>query len=486
MTKHALTKQHIKASSEIETKSGSIEKLLTVGSHSKEIEQRICIFLAEHNLPLRLADSLIPLLRKLFPKDQALAGVTLGKQKATNILRQNFLLVLQNQLVELLKTTFFSVIIDETTDCTIDKQLAIMVVFFSEKDLKLHVKVLDMVKCSDGSAEGLTNRIEQVIEENSIPWQNIVGFCADTTNVMFGANRSASTLMKAMVPHILNVKCSCHLIHLCSSYACLSLPKTLEDLARNIYAHFSRSASRREKFAEFQEFFRCEAHRILAPEQTRRLSLQACMKRLIEQRVALIQYFVETTFEDPTATNDLILSTLQSKLTKPHLEFMDYSLGLSNEFNTVFQSELPLLHYLKLSVSKLVNDVASNFMKLDYIRSVGSFTELDPYLSSEYLPLNQTYVGIAATDSMQELEDAQEPSDNIDLFYQSCRNYYIVLIKQIKDQFKFEDEIYDILALVEPRNAINLNPRSLRPLFVRFPVLTEKCSLQKTDVEWRS
>ena len=95
-------------------------------------------------------------------------------------------------------------------------------------------------------------------------------------------------------------------------------------------------------------------------------------------------------------------------------------------------------------------------------------------------------MGIAATDSMQELEDAQEPSDNIDLFYQSCRNYYIVLIKQIKDQFKFEDEIYDILALVEPRNARNLNPRSLRPLFVRLPVLTEKCSLQKMDVEWRS
>ena len=193
-----------------------------------------------------------------------------------------------------------------------------------------------MVKCSDGSAEDLTNCIKQVIEKNSIPWQNIVGFYADTTNVMFGANKSASTLMKAMVPHILNVKCSCHLIHLCSSYACLSLPKTLEDLARNIYAHFSRSASRRDKYAEFQKFFECKALPILAPGQTRRLSLQACIKRLIEHRVALTHYFIETTFDDPTITNDVILSTLQSKLTKPYLEFMDYSLGLSNEFNTVF------------------------------------------------------------------------------------------------------------------------------------------------------
>ena len=55
-------------------------------------------------------------------------------------------------------------------------------------------------------------------------------------------------------------------------------------------------------------------------------------------------------------------------------------------------------------------------------------------------------MGIDATDSMQELVYAQEPSDNIDLFSQSCRKHNIVLIKQIQDRFKFEDKIYDILA----------------------------------------
>ena len=45
------------------------------------------MFLAEHNLPLNLADSSFPFLRILFPKDQALEGVTLGKQKATHILQ---------------------------------------------------------------------------------------------------------------------------------------------------------------------------------------------------------------------------------------------------------------------------------------------------------------------------------------------------------------------------------------------------------------
>jgi len=53
LTRHALPKRHIKAGNENETKvsSGSIEKLPTLASHSKEIAQRICMFLAEHNLP---------------------------------------------------------------------------------------------------------------------------------------------------------------------------------------------------------------------------------------------------------------------------------------------------------------------------------------------------------------------------------------------------------------------------------------------------
>jgi len=50
----------------------------------------------------------------------------------------------------------------------------------------------------------------------------------------------------------------------------------------------------------------------------------------------------------------------------------------------------------------------------------------------------------------------------------------VSLINQIKDWFKLEGQIYDISALAEPRNERNLKPKSLRPLFVRFHVLTEK------------
>ena len=98
---------------------------------------------------------------------------------------------------------------------------------------------------------------------------NIIGYSSDTTNVMFGSQNSVSQLLKSDVRHVHVVKCSCHLIHLASFYAALKLPKSLEDLCRDVYAHFSRSSKRQDASKEFQEFFEVEPHKLLSPGQTR-------------------------------------------------------------------------------------------------------------------------------------------------------------------------------------------------------------------------
>lgn len=42
--------------------------------------------------------------------------------------------------------------------------------------------------------------------------------------------------------HVIIVRCSCHIIHPCASYACRKMWASLEDMFRNIYSHFSRYA----------------------------------------------------------------------------------------------------------------------------------------------------------------------------------------------------------------------------------------------------
>ena len=85
-----------------------------------------------------------------------------------------------------------------------------------------------MVETEDGTAAGIYAKMKESFHELNIPMANIVGYSSDTTNVMFGQYNSVSQLLKSEFPHVQIVKCSCHLIHLVSSYAALKLPKSVE------------------------------------------------------------------------------------------------------------------------------------------------------------------------------------------------------------------------------------------------------------------
>ncbi|CAI6353168.1 unnamed protein product [Macrosiphum euphorbiae] len=140
----------------------------------------------------------------------------------------------------------------------------------------------------------------------------MVGFSSDTTNAMAGKFHSVFTNLKTAIPGIACIKCSCHMIHLSASKACLKLPRSIEDLLRNVGSHLSISHSRQTKYKAFQEFFQVEIHKILAPCTTRWQSLKACVDRVLKQFSALKEYFRLVNFEDPSKTSELIYSTMEN------------------------------------------------------------------------------------------------------------------------------------------------------------------------------
>ena len=108
-----------------------------------------------------------------------------------------------------------------------------------------------------------------------------------------------------------------------SSYTALKLPKSLEDLCRDVYAHFHRSLKRQDVYREFQTFYDVEPHKFLSPTQTRWLSLHECINRLLEQYEALI------------------LASLQNRFIQMYLQFLSYQLERLNEFHRLFQMNAP-------------------------------------------------------------------------------------------------------------------------------------------------
>lgn len=338
-----------------------------------------------------------------------------------------------------------------------------------------------------GTADHLTELLLQCLDDKEIPKKMFIGFSSDTTNSMAGSLHSVFTNLKTAIPGIACIKCSCHMIHLSSSKACLKLPRSIEDLLRNIGSHFSRSYSRQIKFREFQEFFHIEIHKILSPCTTRWLSLKACVDRILEQFPALKEYFRLSSFEDPSKTLEQIHSTMENCFTIIYLEFMSYTLGLLTNFNKLFQSEGPLLYMLKPEIEKLLKIVVMNFMNIEYIRTLDTIMIVSPQNIQYHVPLTDIYIGVNATTSITNLKNnSSVDSNEVIKFFKSCQEFYIELVVDIKKRFVFDDPVFKCIAVTDPALIKQFSVKSLNHVIERFPVLNSLISSpQELDMEWR-
>jgi len=234
--RHKISKKH-QDKSNAKSGTSSIRKMVnqpTIADAATSMEVKLCAFVAQHNLPLSLTDDMVRLFRSLCPNDATLKNVRLGKQKATNIVRQALGFNYLKEMVSLLRRNFFSIIIDETTDQSTKKQLAILANFFNVEKFEMEYWLVDMLETDDGTALGIYSKLKEAFDDLHIPMTHIIGYSSDTTNVMFGQHNSVAQLLKSDFNFIQVVKCSCHLIHLVSSYAALKLPKSVEDLCRDM------------------------------------------------------------------------------------------------------------------------------------------------------------------------------------------------------------------------------------------------------------
>ena len=414
--------------------------------YSLLVESRIAAFLAENNLPISISQPMLDLIKACSPKDSSekelLNKLTMSNVKCANLLRQGLGLYYSRDLVNVLRETKFSIIPDETTDVSTEKQMAICVSYFDYNLCEVVNSFYDMVSIEKGDAESLYGAIKVAFEEKNIPLGNIIGFSSDTCNVMFGEHRSVMALMKKDVPHIFFVRCSCHAIHLCVSHACLKLSTSLEDLCRNVYNHFSRSSLRRHELEKFQDFLEIKPHKLLSVGQTRWLSLEACVSRLLEQWDALRLYFTDVVSEkrDPSYVTDSILTNMNNLFIKAQLQFVQVQLHRTNEFNKLFQSEKPMLQHLHSCVESLLREILGDFIILRIVKDCDPFG-IDIDNVNNRVPLKQVYLGIHATETLSHFPICND-IEGIKRFKQSCLDFLIELVRQIRQRFQTRPFFY--------------------------------------------
>lgn len=250
--KHAISAKH-KSNTKLteSTNSTLLQNFVQNPNHAKndgvmEAEIKLCGFFVEHNIPFRAMDHLSPLLARLFPDSKIAKELSIKRTKTRNIITNVIAENHKSNISALLKTTKFSVLIDESTDIAVTKTACIIVRYFDAEAFKIvsslweYIPTFEIgkISSSQGSAEHLYELIVNTFLNRGVPLHNVIGFAADGCNMMMGEHNSVASRFKHFCPGIVIFKCICHSLHICSSQACKSLPRTCEDLARNIYAFF--------------------------------------------------------------------------------------------------------------------------------------------------------------------------------------------------------------------------------------------------------
>lgn len=427
----------------------------------------------------------------MFPDSKIAAQMALGRRKCATLVQNLGNHVLQ-ELVNKLRQHKFSIILDETTDCTTNKALALVVKFFDHEQNRMKTAMLDIINVFDGneagsSGEGLYNLLIKCLENYKIPLTNLIGLAADGAANIMGKINSLTSRLRKDLPDIVIFKCVSHSIHLCSSAAAKTLPQNCEDLIHNVYNFFSHSAKRKFEFKEYQIFCELKPHKMLHPSATRWLSLEKAVDRIKQHWGPLQLYFDKIWYEEKLSSVQEIHQSLHDKYVFAFLTFLQYILPKLNSINIVFQCQGPSIHLLNLKIFEVYKTILNSFCHSEVIAKVVNLNDIDPSNTSNHKPLNQIYLGMPMVDLLNKPQ--YQDGNTISIIRDRCRIFLIEVSMQIKKRFDLSSNLWKCVSYLHPKNILDNNLRrtvpSLNELVNELPAVSCSYDTQKIDDQWR-
>lgn len=164
----------------------------------KKAEIKLGMFIPEHNLSFNLAGDLVDLVKNISSDlDQnEIKNIICNRTKCTKIVTNVIGEDDFDRIIADIKRTKFSLIVDESTDISCKKSLAIVVRYVCD-DYIVRDQFLSLINVNDGTANGIYSSIVEFFVQNDVPYKtNLIGLGADGCNTMMGEHHSLQSLIK--------------------------------------------------------------------------------------------------------------------------------------------------------------------------------------------------------------------------------------------------------------------------------------------------
>ena len=259
-------KRNTRCSSGQQTLLHSWNEAESVGRKAARAEAILCNMLVEHNLPFLLMDHLPGVICHAFPDSKIASEVKCARTKATSVVKHTIGPAVHKDMVASVKASpAFSLMMDESTDRGDVKRVVILICFYDESSFRSKTGFFGLYDIPQANAANLFECLDLQISKDDLGYEKLVGWNSDGASVMLGSRNSVVSRLKQKQPNLCVLHCICHVSH--------------------------HSSKRVNELRSFQEWLEVEAHKILKKVDTRWLSLQTCVNRILEQYQPLLSYF---------------------------------------------------------------------------------------------------------------------------------------------------------------------------------------------------
>lgn len=188
-----------------------------------------------------------------------LSNLRLYRTKCSSLIKYVIAPSLIEELVEDIGTSYFSLIVDESTDVSVFRYLCICIKYFSVKSECINLQFLGIIEVVSYTAESLYNYICNFMVEVNLDLTNVIGIGTDGANNLCGKFNSLFTRLKQKSPNLQIVRCICHSLNNAVSKASEQFPCTIDYLCREIYNWFHISTTRRNDYKKVFDLLNSES-----------------------------------------------------------------------------------------------------------------------------------------------------------------------------------------------------------------------------------
>ena len=306
------------------------------------------ILTAKNDLSLNLSNEVNQFFKLMFSDSKIASNLYLERRKTRNVITEKIDPFFQKNLLDYLKSSYFSLAIDTSTDLSKHNIMILNVTYLNHESKKICTNVYRIKENSDCTSDGFKDLIIKLLNEDKIPLHNIISLMSDGANVMSSDENGLYGKLKDKIQSLFYVGCLCHKLNLVITHALEELKVNIVEILKRISSHFNYSYKETHLLEGMEEICGFEKTlKIITLSNTRWFSILGVLTRIFKIYRPLID-----TLEASSSGKDIAIDLKEPQNLMCMLIVKKVFFSL-NELNALFMKETPQIHKIwKESIQK--------------------------------------------------------------------------------------------------------------------------------------